>query len=125
MQCENLLSSWYLSGNMVFYKDMLYSPVLNYIKQIDLANNKTSILPFQTHNQILNVAIHPKGVIIIAIDMAGYAVVFNLKGMFQVAEFNFKGTVSSAHFSEDGKLFCVTQAHGFLVYECPSFWRTF
>jgi hypothetical protein len=42
---------------------------------------------------------HPSGVIIIAIDMVGYAVVFNLKGMFQVAEFNFKGTVSSADFS--------------------------
>lgn len=61
----------------------------------------------------------------IAIDMAGYAVVFNLKAMFLVAEFNFKAPVSSASFSEDGKLFAVTQAHGFYVYQCPSFWRTF
>lgn len=82
---ENLLSSSYLSGNILFHGDILYSPVLNYIKQIDLANNKTTILPFQTHNQINTIAIHPKGVIIIAIDIVGYAVVFNLKGMFQVA----------------------------------------
>jgi hypothetical protein len=74
-----------LSGNILFYGDYLYSPVLNYVKQIDLAENKTRVLPFQTHNQIKTIAIHPKGVILIAIDMAGYAIVFNLKGMFQVA----------------------------------------
>lgn len=85
MQADNLLSSSYLSGNILFHGDILYSPVLNYVKQINLATNKTSILPFQTHNQIRTIAIHPKGIIIIAIDMAGYAVVFNLKGMFQVA----------------------------------------
>lgn len=114
-----------MSGNINFDKDILYSPVLNYVKRIDLANNKTSILPFETHNQIRTVTIHPQGVILVAIDMAGYAVVFNLKGMFTVAEFNFKGAVSSASFSDDGKLFSITQNHGFAVYECPSFWRTF
>lgn len=124
-QAQNILSSSYLSGNILFQGDILYSPVLNYVKQIDLSNNKTSILPFQTHNQIRTLAMHPQGVILVAIDMVGYAVVFNVKGMFQVAQFNFKGSVSSASFSEDGNLFCVTQAHGFLVYECPSFWRTF
>lgn len=99
--------------------------MLNYIKQVDLISNKTSILPFQTHNQIKWIAIHPNGIIIVAIDIVGYAVVFNVKGMFQVAEFNFKGNVSTAGFSEDGNLFAVTQAHGFYVYQCPSFWRTF
>ena len=99
LQAENLLSSSYLSGNILFHEDVLYSPVLNYVKQIDLINNKTSILPFQTHNQIRTIAMHPQGVILVAIDMVGYAVVFNVKGMFQVAEFNFKGSVSSALFS--------------------------
>ena len=125
LEPTNLLNSSYLSGNVVFHKDTLYSPVLNYIKQIDLNTNKTSILPFQTHNQIKWIAIHPIGSIVVAIDLAGYAVVFNIKGMFQVSEFNFKGNVSSASFSEDGKLFAVTQTHGFYVYQCPSFWRTF
>lgn len=81
----NLINSSYLSGNVVFHKDILYSPVLNYVKQIDLITNKTSILPFQTHNQIKWIAIHPQGIIIVAVDLAGYAVVFNLKGMFIVA----------------------------------------
>lgn len=99
LKIDNLLSSSYLSGNILFHGDILYSPVLNYVKQIDLAENKTKVLPFQTHNQIRTIAIHPQGVIMIAIDMAGYCVVFNLKAMFQVAEFNFKGAVSSATFS--------------------------
>lgn len=125
LQLDNLLSSSYLSGNILFHGDILYSPVLNYVKQIDLAENKTKVLPFQTHNHIRTIAMHPQGVIMIAIDMVGYAVVFNVKAMFLVAEFNFKAPVSSAAFSEDGKLFVVTQAHGFCVYQCPSFWRTF
>lgn len=125
LQASNLLNSSYLSGNVLFHKDSLYSPVLNYVKQIDLATNRISILPFQTHNQIRILALHPTGTILVAIDMAGFAVVFNCKGMFTVAEFNFKGPVSSASFSEDGKLFVITQNHGFCVYQCPSFWRTF
>lgn len=41
--------------------------------------------------------------------MAGYAVVFNLKGMFIIAEYNFKGLVIAAQFSPDGKLFAIAQ----------------
>lgn len=68
---------------------------------------------------------HPSKIILVAIDMAGYAVVFNLKGRFLVAQYNFKGPVGAAEFSQDGKVFVVTQAHGFFVYKCPPFWRTF
>ena len=116
VSAQNLLSSHYQAGNILFDKDLLYSPVLNYVKQIDLANNRTRILPFQTHNQIRSIALHPSGIIMVAIDIVGYAIVFNIKGMFTIAEHNFKSSVSTASFSDDGKLFCVTQAHGFSVY---------
>jgi hypothetical protein len=105
--------------------DIVYSPVLNYIKEIDLKNNKTSILPFQTHNNIKIVKVHPKKIIMIVIDVVGYAVVYNLKGRFVIAEYNFKGVVGSAEFGEDGGLFVITQMHGFMVYKCPSVWKTF
>lgn len=85
LHSQNLLSSSYLCGNILFHDNTLYSPVLNYVKCIDLANNKTSILPFQTHNQIKIIALHPRETIIVAIDVVGYAVVFNIKGMFIVA----------------------------------------
>lgn len=121
----NLLSSPYQSGNLLFHGDTLYSPVLNHVKTINLANNRTSILPFQTHNQIKILTIDPTGTIMVAVDMAGFGLVWNLKGMFLVAEYNWKGVVSTAQFSQDGRLFAVTQNHGFQVYQCPSFWRTF
>ena len=85
MQAQNLLSCSYMCANIAFDGDTLFSPVLNYVKQIDLKNNRTAILPFQTHNQITTIALHPAGVILIAVDIAGYAVVFNLKGMFTIA----------------------------------------
>ncbi len=57
--------------------------------------------------------------------MTGHAIVFNLKGNFIIAEFNFKNVVRIATFSKDGKLFAIAQDHGFSVYECPPLYRTF
>lgn len=62
---------------------------------------------------------------VIAIDKAGYSVIFNLKGYFIIAEFNFKGIVISSQFSADGELFGIAQEHGFIVYRSPSLYRTF
>jgi len=53
--------------------------------------------------------ISPNGVVLIAVDKAGYAVIFNLKGYFTIAEFNFKGVVITAQFSPDGELFAIAQ----------------
>ena len=122
---QNIISTFYVSANLLFNQDLLYSPLLNHVKLIDLSRNHTSILPFQTHNQIRIIKCSPDGVLLIAIDLAGYAVVFNLKGNFIVAEFNFKGNVNCAEFSNDGRLFAIAQNNGFCVYEAPSHWRTF
>ena len=37
----NLLGTCYVSGNIIFNQNLLYTPVFNYVKQIDLANNHT------------------------------------------------------------------------------------
>jgi hypothetical protein len=60
------------------------------------------VLPFETPHQISHLTISSNGIILIAIDKAGYAVIFNLKGYFTIAEFNFKGVVITAQFSQDG-----------------------
>lgn len=125
LHSQNLLSTSYVSANLLFHQDLLYSPLLNHVKLINLTHNHTHILPFQTHNQIRILKATPDGVLLVAIDLAGYAVVFNLKGNFVVAEFNFKGPVNCAEFSSDGKLFAIAQNNGFFVYETPSYWRTF
>lgn len=104
---------------------MLYSPIHNQIKKIDLANNETSILPFQNHHQIRIVAISPSAVVMVSIDVSGHSVIFNLKGNFIIAEFQFPSIVSLAKFSTDGKLFAIGYDHGFIVYESPSVYRTF
>ena len=122
---SNVIGSCYVGGNVLFHRDVLYSPILNYVKKIDLSSNSSSVLPLQTHNQIRSLTISPNGIVLIAIDMAGYAVIFNLKGNFVVGEFNFKGSANCAEYSEDGKLFAIAQNHGFYVYEAPPFWRTF
>lgn len=45
----------------------------------------------------------------IVIDKAGHAIVFNLKGQFVIAEFNFKAPVIMAQFSPDSCLFAIAQ----------------
>ena len=79
------MAYWQQSGNIVFNQDLLYTPLFNNVKQIDLSNNHTSILPFQTHNQIRSLTISPDGILLVTIDMAGYAIIFNLKGNFIVS----------------------------------------
>lgn len=81
----NLLGTCYVSGNIAFTQDLLYTPLFNVVKLIDLNNNHTTILPFETHNQIKSLTVSPDGVLLVAIDMAGYAIVFNLKGNFVVS----------------------------------------
>lgn len=62
---------------------------------------------------------------IIAVDIVGYAVVYNLKGNFVIAEYNFKDFVRDIGYSSDGKLVYVLTGNGFVVYEAPGYWRSF
>ncbi len=97
----------------------------NVVKKINLKTNESEILAFETPHQISHLVISPNGVVLIAIDKAGFAVIFNLKGSFSIAEFNFKGVVITAQFSKDGELFAIAQDHGFIVYRAPGLYRTF
>ena len=95
------------------------------VKKINLKNNQSEVLPFETPHQIAHVLVSPNGIVMIAIDKAGYAVIFNLKGYFIIAEFNFKGVVIAAQFSADGELLAIAQDHVFIVYRSPCLFRTF
>ena len=61
----------------------------------------------------------------IAVDIVGYAVVYNLKGNFIIAEYNFKDYVRDIGYSDDGKLVYTLTGQGFTVYEAPGYWRNF
>jgi len=83
------------------------------------------LLPFQNPHQNAIILISPNRIILIAIDYAGHATIFNLQGNFIIGEFNFKGPVRTAVFSSDGVLLGIGQEQGFTVYECRSVYRCF
>ncbi len=105
----NLLESAYSSGNCLFSNDLIFTAVGNSVKKIDLHRNKTYLLPFQNPHTNAIILISPNGVTLIAIDYTGHATIFNMQGNFVVGEFNFKGPVRTATFSEDGKLLGIGQ----------------
>ncbi len=119
------LGSLYQGSNICFSGDTLYTPILNTVKAVDLQHNCTITLPMQTTHEITKIAISHDGVLLVAVDRTGMAVVFNLRGNFMVAEFNFKAQVASMAFSHDDQLFAVAMQTGFVVYEAPSYYRTF
>ena len=112
----DVLETAYSTGNCVFSGDSLYSAISNTVKKTDLNKNRTSTLPLQSshHNALL--VISPNKTLIVAIDYAGHAILFNLYGNFVVGEFNFKGPVKCATFSLDGRLLAIGQNQGFSVY---------
>lgn len=121
----DILETAYSNGNCLFVGDSLYSSVSNTIKKIDLQKNRTSTLPLQNPHHNAMLVVSPNQTLIIAIDFAGHATLFNLHGNFVVGEFNFKGPVKCAAFSPNGKLLAVGQNQGFSVYECNGVYRTF
>ena len=78
----NLLESSYSTANCVFVGDIIFTAVSNRVKKIDLQKNKTQILPFQNPHQNAIILISPNKVLLIAIDYAGHATLFNLQGNF-------------------------------------------
>jgi hypothetical protein len=121
----NLLESSYSTGNCLFSEDIIYSPVGNSVKKIDLRSNKTQLLPFQNPHTNALILVSPNGITMMAIDYAGHATIFNLQGNFVVGEFNFKTPVRTAVFSPNGNLLGIGQDKGFAVYECSCLYRCF
>ena len=94
-QLQNLAGSFYSSGRVLFHpqRNLLYSPVGNRIKQVDLEHNTTMVLQFECRHNIKHLAIDPQGNTMLAVDNEGRAIIYNLVGAFVVAHFNFKGKV--------------------------------
>lgn len=126
-ELRNLAGSFYSGGEVLFHpiRNLLYSPVSNRVKQVDLEHNTTSVLQFECRHNIKHLAVDPHGNTMLAVDAEGYAVIFNLVGQFVVAHFNFKGKVHAACFSPCGKLLAVGVDNGFRVYESPPTRRSF
>ena len=79
-----LLNPAYFNGPLNFLSSSLYSPTGNTLSHIDLAKNKTELLPFQMQHFIKIVKISPDGALIIVVDREGNAIVYNVAGAFVV-----------------------------------------
>jgi len=81
---QDVLETAYSNGNCLFAADLLYTPLANQVKRIDLKNNHASVLPFQNPHHNALIAISPNSIILIAVDYTGHATLFNLAGGFIV-----------------------------------------
>lgn len=112
--------------------------------QVDLNESAGSALPFESLGQLRTLCLSPDGVLLLAVDTEGKALLINRKRQVLLHHFSFKGPVAAAKFSPDGQFIaCAVQrlvqvlsqntvgqtrqlmAHRmFLIAACMQVWRT-
>ncbi|KRX01618.1 WD40-repeat-containing domain [Pseudocohnilembus persalinus] len=126
-ELENLVGPVYSQGNLVFSKNknVLFSPIANRVKVVNLENNTSQTLPFESRSDISLLILSPDSKIMVIIDVNGYALIVNLISQLVISHFNFKGKVKDGKFSPDGKFLAICQGVSFRIYEAPSIYRQF
>jgi len=67
-------------------------------------------LPFESLGQLRNLCVSPDGLLLLAIDTEGKALLINRKRQVLLHHFSFKGPVATAKFSPDGQyIACAVQ----------------
>uniref|UniRef100_A0A383VAW3 Small-subunit processome Utp12 domain-containing protein n=1 Tax=Tetradesmus obliquus TaxID=3088 RepID=A0A383VAW3_TETOB len=117
----NLLGAPYRGGNILFHGNELLSPVGNRVSQVNLAHSTSQTLPFENLNQVRTLCLSPDGQLLLSIDEQGRALLIARTRRVLLHHFSFKGPVTAAAFSPDGK--CVAVAVGKLlqVWHSPGF----
>ncbi|WIA36397.1 hypothetical protein OEZ86_007709 [Tetradesmus obliquus] len=117
----NLLGAPYRGGNILFHGNELLSPVGNRVSQVNLAHCTSQTLPFENLNQVRTLCLSPDGQLLLSIDEQGRALLIARTRRVLLHHFSFKGPVTAAAFSPDGK--CVAVAVGKLlqVWHSPGF----
>lgn len=78
--------------------------------QVDLNESAGSALPFESLGQLRTLCLSPDGVLLLAVDTEGKALLINRKRQVLLHHFSFKGPVAVARFSPDGKFIaCAVQ----------------
>ena len=124
---QNICGSFYKEGSLAFSpkNNILYSPVFNKIKVLDLENNTTSTLKVETRSNIHHLVISPNNKVLIAVDTKGYAIIVNLITKELMSHFNFKGKVSAIKFSPNGKFLACSIGLKFKIFEAPNILQKF
>ncbi len=98
----------------------LLSPVGNRVNAVDLRNNRTRTLPFETRENIALIVLSPDAHVLLAVDTRGSCVLVAMPKGVEVGRFTFKNPVTAAKFSPDGKLLLVALGRFVEVYRTPS-----
>lgn len=122
MQFSNLLGTVYRKGNLVYTRDgtCLLSPVGNRVSVFDLVNNKSYTLPFAHRVNIVRIALHPKGQLLLTIDESGHAILSHFQRRIVLYHFSLKTAVSALTFSPSGDYFAVGLGRKIEVWKTPS-----
>jgi periodic tryptophan protein 2 len=121
MQFSNQLGTVYRRGNLVYSIDgtCLLSPVGNRVTVFDLVNNKSHTLPFAHRHNISRIALHPKGQLLLTVDVEGQAILSHLPRRITLYHFSLKASVSALVFSPCGKYFAVGLGRRIEVWKTP------
>ncbi|XP_054706940.1 periodic tryptophan protein 2 homolog [Uloborus diversus] len=118
---SNLLGTVYHKGNLLFSPDgnILISPVGNRITLYDLRNHKSETLPIESRYNFTTLALSPNGMLLIAVNERGQALLCSLPHRTVIHQFHFKRPVEDVRFSPNGKFVAVTKENNLFIYQAP------
>ncbi|DBA78910.1 hypothetical protein WJX77_008158 [Trebouxia sp. C0004] len=121
---SNLLGSPYRGGNLLLVESDLLSAGGNRVLQTDLNESTGSALPFESLGQLRNLCVSPDGLLLLAIDTEGKALLINRKRQVLLHHFSFKGPVATAKFSPDGQYIACAVQRLVQVWRTPGFQKS-
>ncbi|KAL0036124.1 hypothetical protein WJX79_004341 [Trebouxia sp. C0005] len=121
---SNLLGSPYRGGNLLLVESDLLSAGGNRVLQTDLTESTGSALPFESLGQLRNLCVSPDGLLLLAIDTEGKALLINRKRQVLLHHFSFKGPVATANFSPDGQYIACAVQRLVQVWRTPGFQKS-
>eukprot|EP00736_Rhodelphis_marinus_P001983 Rmarinus@m.290 len=124
---SGLCGTVYAGGNVVFSKNTnsLLSSVGNRVTVFDIKANRSYTLPFENRSNIACIAVSPDGLVLLTIDVDGYAVASSLPRRCALHRINFKGRVRFAKFSPDGRYFALGIDQHVEIWQTPRIGREF
>lgn len=121
---SNLLGSPYRGGNLLLVGSDLLSAGGNRVLQVDLNESAGSALPFESLGQLRTLCLSPDGLLLLAIDVEGKALLINRKRQVLLHHFSFKGPVATAKFSPDGQFIACAVQRLVQVWRTPGFQKS-
>eukprot|EP01068_Selenidium_serpulae_P017608 Selendium_serpulae@DN6389_c2_g6_i1.p1 len=119
---SNLCGAPYKGGNASFSPDgdVLLVPVSNRVAALDLINNRSLTLPFESNLDVAHVALSPDGSILLTIDSQGAGLVVNaVKGVI-LNRIHFRGRVGAVEWSRCGRFLAVGVEKVLWLWEAPT-----